>query len=150
MTTTITGTTGVSQCQAGSVGIGDIQASVIVGTTTQSGGLPTGSIIERGSNANGEYVKYADGTMICTFAQTITLNINTAYNTVFFALPSWTYPVAFASNPIASLGAQRTGGVLSTGSGSASTTVASLYVIDYTSTTGQSITLRWFAIGRWF
>lgn|GEM_PF-1262624 len=37
----------------------------ILGTVSQSGGVPTGAIIERGSNANGEYVRYADGTQIC-------------------------------------------------------------------------------------
>lgn len=35
----------------------------IIGTVTQSGGVPTGAIIERGSNANGEYVKFADGSL---------------------------------------------------------------------------------------
>lgn len=38
----------------------------IVGTVSQSGGVPTGAIIERGSNANGEFTRYADGTLICT------------------------------------------------------------------------------------
>jgi hypothetical protein len=38
----------------------------ILGTVSQSAGVPTGAIIERGSNANGEFVKYADGTLICT------------------------------------------------------------------------------------
>jgi hypothetical protein len=37
----------------------------ILGTVSQSGGVPTGAILERGSNANGEYTKFADGTMIC-------------------------------------------------------------------------------------
>ena len=37
----------------------------ILGTVSQSGGTPTGAVIERGSNANGEYVKFADGTMLC-------------------------------------------------------------------------------------
>lgn len=37
----------------------------ILGTVSQSGGVPTGAIIESGSNANGKYVKFADGTMIC-------------------------------------------------------------------------------------
>lgn len=41
----------------------------ILGTASQSGGVPTGAIIERGSNANGEYVRFADGTQICTTAQ---------------------------------------------------------------------------------
>lgn len=37
----------------------------ILGTVSQSGGVPTGAIIERGENANGRYTKYADGTLIC-------------------------------------------------------------------------------------
>ncbi len=40
----------------------------IVGPVYQSAGVPTGAIIEHGSNANGEYVKFADGTMICISA----------------------------------------------------------------------------------
>jgi len=39
--------------------------SNILGTVSESGGVPTGAIIERGSNSNGTFVKYADGTMIC-------------------------------------------------------------------------------------
>ncbi|TKT42567.1 hypothetical protein [Rhizobium sp. LC145] len=54
------------------VGINDANGFVpnnqlrILGTVSQASGVPTGSIIERGSNANGEYVRFADGTQICT------------------------------------------------------------------------------------
>lgn len=37
----------------------------LLGAVSQSAGVPTGAVIERGSNANGSYVKFADGTMIC-------------------------------------------------------------------------------------
>lgn len=37
----------------------------LLGGVAQTGGLPTGAVIERGHNANGEYVRYADGTQIC-------------------------------------------------------------------------------------
>ena len=43
-----------------------IDSNNVVGSVSQSGGLPTGSVIERGSNANGEYVRYADGTQWAT------------------------------------------------------------------------------------
>ncbi|MCG7624395.1 hypothetical protein [Epibacterium sp. Ofav1-8] len=42
-----------------------IHAENLLGTVSQSGGTPTGAVIERGSNANGEYVRFADGTQIC-------------------------------------------------------------------------------------
>ena len=35
----------------------------IIGEVTQSGGIPTGAIIERGSNSNGQFIKFADGTL---------------------------------------------------------------------------------------
>lgn len=38
----------------------------LLGTVAQSGGVPLGSIMERGSNANGQYARFADGTQICT------------------------------------------------------------------------------------
>lgn len=38
----------------------------VLGVVSASGEVPTGAIIERGSSANGEYTKYADGTLICT------------------------------------------------------------------------------------
>lgn len=38
----------------------------ILGTVSQSAGAPTGAVIERGSNSDGEYVRFADGTQICT------------------------------------------------------------------------------------
>lgn len=36
----------------------------IIGTVSGTG-VPTGAIIERGSNANGEFTKFADGTLVC-------------------------------------------------------------------------------------
>lgn len=38
----------------------------ILGVVSQSGGVPTGAIIQRSSNANGEFVRFADGTQICS------------------------------------------------------------------------------------
>ena len=40
-------------------------AGTLVGAVSQSGGTPTGAVIERGSNSNGEFVRFADGTQIC-------------------------------------------------------------------------------------
>ncbi len=38
----------------------------ILGTVGQTGGVPTGAVIESGSNANGQFVRFADGLQICT------------------------------------------------------------------------------------
>ncbi|QBF31487.1 hypothetical protein [Thalassococcus sp. S3] len=39
--------------------------SNILGSVSESGGTPTGALIERGNNANGRYARLADGTLIC-------------------------------------------------------------------------------------
>lgn len=58
------------------------QASIL-GVVAQSGGIPTGAIIERGSNANGRYTKYADGTVIMdNSGNAITTNPVTTVGTV--------------------------------------------------------------------
>jgi hypothetical protein len=44
----------------------------ILGTVSQSGGVPTGAIIQRGSNANGEFVLTADGRV--SMQRTISFN----------------------------------------------------------------------------
>lgn len=59
--------------------------SNILGTVSQSGGVPTGAIIERGSNPNGSYIRFADGTQICTR----TFGSNASQH-------SWTFPVPFS------------------------------------------------------
>lgn len=73
----------------------------ILGTVSQSAGVPTGAVIERGSNANGEYVRFADGTQICTFSGSVSLAVSSGpSNGLYYAsLPLWSYPSVFAATP---------------------------------------------------
>ncbi|MCB5226192.1 pyocin knob domain-containing protein [Alishewanella sp. 16-MA] len=66
----------------------------ILGVVSQSAGVPTGAIIEHGSNANGKYTKFADGTLIMTFTSTYTDLINSTFGNLY-ASPTkiWNYPV---------------------------------------------------------
>jgi len=73
---------------------GVYQQGNILGTVSESGGTPTGAVIERGSNSNGEYVKYADGTMIC-YVQGVSLS-ETDSGTRLEG--SWTFPAIFAND----------------------------------------------------
>jgi len=57
--------------------------SNIVGAVSQSGGVPTGAIIESGSNVNGEYVRYADGTLLISIRTARTLGVSTAYGNLY-------------------------------------------------------------------
>ena len=71
----------------------------ILGTVAQSGGAPTGAIIERGSNANGEYVRFADGTQICWKSETVV--VDDPITTVTWP---WTFPAAFSALPVPTSG----------------------------------------------
>lgn len=64
----------------------------ILGAVSQSGGVPTGAILERGNNANGEYVKYADGTLICTASRALVYTGSSA-----MLQDTWTLPVPHAA-----------------------------------------------------
>jgi hypothetical protein len=61
----------------------------ILGTVSESAGVPTGAIIDGGSNSNGRYIRYADGTQICTHQLSPSDSANT----------TWTYPIAFSATP---------------------------------------------------
>lgn len=61
------------------LGLGSSSVADILGTASQSGGVPTGAIIETGSNSNGVYTKFADGTMLCRRRIT-TAELNTNIN----------------------------------------------------------------------
>jgi len=73
-------------------------ADTILGTVSQSGGTPTGAVIERGSNANGEFVKFADGTMICQmFIENFDFNTTGGSDLTHPATFVNRFPVRFAS-----------------------------------------------------
>jgi hypothetical protein len=122
----------------------------VLGTVGQSGGVPTGAVIERGSNANGEYVKFADGTMIA-FSNTFTAGaIATPAGSIYrdSASISWTYPVNFVAgssslNAFASLGNVNCWPAIATFSNS-----ASCFVMSHLNTQ-SAVPVRFIAIGRW-
>lgn len=148
--TTPTATVGTNTTQVASMAA--LQARIL-GTVSQSGGVPTGTIVERGSNANGEYAKFADGTMICTLVvASQSVAVTSAYGTLFTGNPpSWTFPVAFVGTfPIVDMTPFVSGKLAwSTRSATASLTTATMAIIDITSAT-SSFQLTYKAIGRWF
>ena len=113
----------------------------ILGTVSQSGGIPTGAIIQRGSNANGGFVRHADGTQICTG----TVSTSTSENT------QWTYPAEFSEPP-------RVSPNVNTGVGGAARFANTAGVgptaaqINAWNTSGNRVAFgtQLTAIGRWF
>jgi hypothetical protein len=65
-------------------------------------------IIESGSNDNGSYIKYEDGTMICHTRKTITIAVNNAWGSLYASevIAALTYPVPFIKTPTISFGVE--------------------------------------------
>ena len=73
-----------------------VMRSSLLGTVSQSGGVATGAVIERGANSNGEYARFADGTQICTVGNLSAANASTASGALFRSADvAWTFPAAF-------------------------------------------------------
>ena len=69
----------------------------LLGAVSESGGSPTGAVIERGITAEGEFVRFADGTLICTANLTAT-TCTSAEGALFASASStWTFPATFAT-----------------------------------------------------
>lgn len=75
----------------------------VTGPVAMTAGLPTGAVIQRGTGTQGEFVRFADGTQICTHILAIG-PINTAIGAIFQggANVTWTFPAAFATVPVVS------------------------------------------------
>ena len=145
------GGTGATTANSAADAIGAFRRGTLLGTVGQSAGVPTGAVIERGSNANGEYVRFADGTQICTHVYTGGLAL-TAYSVpISSGAYTWTYPVAFAASGAPSVtgsGADQNNFGLVSAYNAAS---AQCSVVYFTTSVGVTLSnIRVLAIGRWF
>jgi hypothetical protein len=124
----------------------------ILGTVSQASGVPTGAVIETGTNANGTYTKYADGTMICTGASAGTVTTSTVNGTVYYGtvgIP--VFPATFSTAPKVSYSSERNANFFSwvaQNTGATTTAPASVYVCSLVSTAVAGVS--YIAIGRWF
>jgi len=122
-------------------------ATEMVGTVGQSGGVPTGAIIERGSNASGEYVRFADGTQIC-FLSAISVDLTVSSGPLYQSgVITAAFPATFAAVPWGF------GSMTNTVNGwvnprAISVTELGFSAWSWMSRTGDTVKLG--AIGRWF
>lgn len=112
----IAGLAGAAGCFPRFTGTGPADAvmQAIVGSVSQSGGTPTGALVETGSNANGGFLRLAGGFQLCWGKSDPGIACDVANGTVFVSgsVP-WSFPAGFASPPIVQASAVRT----STGTG---------------------------------
>jgi hypothetical protein len=138
------------------LGLGTSAQRDLLGTVSQSGGTPTGSIIERGSNANGEYVKFADGTLVCTKSTSVTTAVSSTYGSLFVSTQQvlGSLPATFAATPVFSFSVDNGGGAgvrwVATAASGTTTAWPTVFLVDGVTRTSATMTLNSTAIGRWF
>lgn len=75
-----------------------------VGAVSQTGGIPTGALLQRGTTTTGTFSKYACGTLICSGWSTTAATASAAAGGVFIGsgFTNFTFPHAFSSPPACS------------------------------------------------
>jgi len=117
-----------------------------------SGWQLVNAVYEAGSNTNGNYRKYADGTMICWNQISVQDQaINSTYGSLYQGTRTITFPAEFITDPVVTCSQFQWGTSASWGSVvSTSTTGATIRGIDAISrATGTNCVIGWYAIGRW-
>lgn len=121
----------------------------VVGTVAQVAGVSTGAVMERGTGAGGSYLRFADGTQICTVSDLSVPSAATAIGALFrSAVVSWAFPAAFATPPVVS-GMAQTGGAWIVADAAPTGTTSALRVMSASSLAGP-LTFSALAVGRWF
>ncbi|MEG1625134.1 phage tail protein [Pseudomonas sp.] len=148
------GTGGTTAALARS-GLGLKAAAVadIVGTVSQSGGVPTGAIYEQGSNANGHYIKFASGAMICWGTATYTGGITSSAGGHFTssAGQTITWPVTFVGTaPIEISGGVTEGAYRVICIPYRANVVNGVITFQLYVSSTADVVFSWKAIGRWF
>ncbi|WP_277594248.1 hypothetical protein [Pseudomonas chlororaphis] len=127
----------------------------ILGTVSQSGGVPTGAIIERGTNANGDFIKFADGTMICWKVYTRSNVSFGPQGVVSFSatIGNEQFPATFAAEPYQATTVEGVGITLWVAFtwGTPGTMWAQANAVTGYNVTGPyTFVVRRYAVGRWF
>ena len=130
-----------------------LETHLETGASDDVHGLADKVIIETGNNANGRYIKFGDGTMICYGSISKTLSIDIAFGSLFRNDNDTlviTYPVSFYETAPA-LNVFNNGNTTALFANQTTGTVseARLYALRPTAFTGSVIQLNWCAIGRW-
>jgi len=156
------GGTGGATAAAGraGLGLGTAATANVIGTVAQSAGVPTGALMESGSNANGEYFKYAGGMLVCVkrdFSFTFASPVLPGANGISDFFP---FPAQFIDTPAKSMNGYITE---VTGSRTGIAMVNDSPAVGYGSTTwrfhihnstsvsvSRALNCDFIAIGRWY
>ncbi len=111
-------------------------------------------IVESGSNSDGEWTKFADGTLHCTQLRVESFSVTTLANSYYYAVLSWAPPAVFIEQPFYTAGFRSTGAVISVATAGEDAIEAvpatfPVYAIAPAQVANRAYLTRWFATGRW-
>lgn len=108
-------------------------------------------VIEKGSNANGNYIKYANGLMICYNNVNLTVDITNSYEGEYYAnTGDITFPVSFVTVvPSLTVTLIQNTSLLKYNNTALFTNKFSGYISKLQSKSNVSVTLQYIAIGNW-
>ncbi len=110
-------------------------------------------IIESGSNSNGNYIKFSDGTMICTKSVIASTKIENPWGNLFESsqLDLGNFPVSFIETPVLSVNKTiGRGSWLELVEGTTNSAIGRTFLVSAVSTTATTnITINIIAIGKW-
>jgi hypothetical protein len=108
------------------------------------------NVVESGSNANGNWVRFADGTQICTYSSGGIGAVTVSGNSWISSASTWTYPAAFASGtePVITGTPNSGAGVVGLAGAPTNVNASWLRISFYSDSTARGC--RLLAVGRWF
>lgn len=132
-----------------------IESRGIIGTVSQAGGVATGALQERGSNANGTFERFACGTQVCRKTLADLGPVNTSYGPLFRSgtISAGSWPAAFSAQP--TIAAQAGAPAVATGWGAGSLNhnasgAGQYFLVSPISSSSGAWQLTVVGIGRWF
>ncbi|UXC18565.1 hypothetical protein [Comamonas squillarum] len=109
-------------------------------------GIP---VVASGSNANGYYLRFADGTQICTHTDSRSFNLAGPADGFFYDSQVWNFPIAFAAAPFSDHKVRISGRIVGTGPSDVTVSASAFFPFSGASVSGSGVA-RHFAIGKWF
>ena len=119
--------------------------------TNQNGYYNYFSEIESGSNENGNWIKFADGTMVCSFIQEVRTALQTSYGSLYrsTAITLHDFPLPFTQIPVVNISISNYASFIISGGDNSTTAPMKIMIASATNETTQTFKINVIAIGRW-
>jgi hypothetical protein len=139
-------------CLRYSLASGNYGRTNVLGTVAQSAGVPTGALMESGSNANGSYWRFANGLQICIGSLASGGTATTQGSIFISSVATGSFPIAFAAAPtVVASGLYNASGLgWATQATFSSATTWGNWAVYLGTTSGSLSTITLIAVGRWF